>query len=221
MKKEIAFIFDLDGVIVDTAKFHYLAWRKLANDLGFDITEVQNEQLKGISRVKSLEIILKWGDVKLSQDEFMEQMALKNDNYLSYISSMTKKDILPGVSNVIDYLSEKNIPFALGSASKNARIILEKTGLNTQFNAVVDGNDVSKAKPNPEVFLVAASKLGVEPENCVVFEDSVAGIQAANSAEMTSVGIGEKNVLNEADFIFSDFTEIKIDFINQLIANRI
>jgi len=221
MKKEIAFIFDLDGVIVDTAKFHYLAWRKLANDLGFDITEVQNEQLKGISRVKSLEIILEWGDVKLSQDEFMEQMALKNDNYLSYISSMTKKDILPGVSNVIDYLSEKNIPFALGSASKNARIILEKTGLNTQFNAVVDGNDVSKAKPNPEVFLVAASKLGVEPENCVVFEDSVAGIQAANSAEMTSVGIGEKNVLNEADFIFSDFTEIKIDFINQLIANRI
>lgn len=215
------FIFDLDGVIVDTAKFHYLAWRKLANDLGFDITEDQNEQLKGISRVRSLEIILEWGNVKLPQDSFMEQMALKNDNYLSYISSMTKKDILPGVSNVIDYLSEKNIPFALGSASKNARIILEKTGLIRQFNAVVDGNDVSKAKPNPEVFLIAASKLNIEPENCVVFEDSVAGIQAANIAEMTSVGIGEKNVLNEADFIFSDFTQINIDFINQLIANRI
>lgn len=215
------FIFDLDGVIVDTAKFHYLAWRKLANDLGFDITEDQNEQLKGISRVRSLEIILEWGNVKLSQDAFMEQMALKNDNYLSYISSMTKKDILPGVSNVIDYLSEKNIPFALGSASKNARIILEKTGLIRQFNAVVDGNDVSKAKPNPEVFLIAASKLEIEPENCVVFEDSVAGIQAANIAEMTSVGIGEKNVLNEADFIFSDFTQINIDFINQLITNRI
>ena len=96
------FIFDLDGVIVDTAKFHYLAWRKLANNLGFDITENQNEQLKGISRLKSLEIILEWGKVKLSQDEFMEQMALKNDNYLSYISTMTKKDLLPGVSNVID-----------------------------------------------------------------------------------------------------------------------
>lgn len=215
------FIFDLDGVIVDTAKFHYLAWRKLANDLGFDITEDQNEQLKGISRVRSLEIILEWGNVKLPQDSFMEQMALKNDNYLSYISSMTRKDILPGVSNVIDYLSEKNIPFALGSASKNARIILEKTGLIRQFNAVVDGNDVSKAKPNPEVFLIAASILNIEPENCVVFEDSVAGIQAANIAEMTSVGIGEKNVLNEADFIFSDFTQINIDFINQLIANRI
>ncbi len=215
------FIFDLDGVIVDTAKFHYLAWRKLANNLGFDITEDQNEQLKGISRLKSLEIILEWGKVNLSQDEFMEQMALKNDNYLSYISSMTKKDLLPGVSNVIDYLSENNIPFALGSASKNARIILEKTDLIQKFNAVVDGNDVTKAKPNPEVFLIAASKLKIEPENCIVFEDSVAGIQAANKAEMISVGIGEKDILNEADYIFSDFIEIKIDFINQLITNQI
>jgi beta-phosphoglucomutase len=215
------FIFDLDGVIVDTAKFHYLAWRKLANNLGFDISEDQNEQLKGISRVRSLEIILEWGKVNLSQDEFMEQMALKNDNYLSYISSMTKKDLLPGVSNVIDYLSENNIPFALGSASKNARIILEKTGLIQKFDAVVDGNDVTKAKPNPEVFLIAASKLKIEPENCVVFEDSVAGIQAANAAEMTSVGIGDKDILNEASFIFSDFTEIKIDFINQLTTNQI
>jgi len=215
------FIFDLDGVIVDTAKFHYLAWRKLANNLGFDITEDQNEQLKGISRVRSLEIILGWGKVNLSQDEFMEQMALKNDNYLSFISSMTKKDLLPGVSHVIDYLSEKNIPFALGSASKNARIILEKTGLIQKFNAVVDGNDVSIAKPNPEVFLIAASQLNIEPENCIVFEDSVAGIQAANTADMISVGIGDKDILNEANFIFSDFSEIKIDFINQLIANQI
>jgi len=215
------FIFDLDGVIVDTAKFHYLAWRKLANNFGFDITEDQNEQLKGISRVKSLEIILEWGKVNLSQDEFMEQMALKNDNYLSYISTMTKKALLPGVSNVIDYLSENNIPFALGSASKNARIILEKTGLIQKFDAVVDGNDVTKAKPNPEVFLIAASQLKLEPENCIVFEDSVAGIQAANTAEMISVGIGEKDILNEADFIFSDFNEIKIDFINQLIMNQI
>lgn len=215
------FIFDLDGVIVDTAKFHYLAWRKLANNFGFDITEDQNEQLKGISRLRSLEIILKWGKVNLSQDEFMEQMALKNDNYLSYIASMTKKDLLPGVSNLIDYLSENNIPFALGSASKNARIILEKTGLIQKFDAVVDGNDVTIAKPNPEVFLIAASKLKIEPENCIVFEDSVAGIQAANAAEMISVGIGEKNILNEADFVFSDFNEIKIDFINQLITNQI
>ena len=211
-------IFDLDGVIVDTAKFHYLAWRKLANDLGFDITETQNEELKGVSRVKSLEIILDWGGVTLSEDEFMEQMAIKNDNYLAYISGMTKSDILPGVSEVINYLKENNIPIALGSASKNARNILEKVGLYQGFDAIVDGNDVSKAKPNPEVFLIAANQLNVAPENCVVFEDSVAGIQAANLAEMTSIGIGEKSVLNEADHVFTDFTEIKIDFIKKLVT---
>lgn len=211
-------IFDLDGVIVDTAKFHFLAWRKLANDLGFDITETQNEELKGVSRVKSLEIILGWGGVTLTEDEFMEQMAMKNDNYLSYISGMTKSDILPGVSEIIDFLKENEIPIALGSASKNARNILEKVGLYQSFDAIVDGNDVSKAKPNPEVFLIAADQLNVAPENCVVFEDSVAGIQAANLAKMTSIGIGEEAVLNEADHVFTDFTEIEIDFIKILVT---
>lgn len=211
-------IFDLDGVIVDTAKFHFLAWRKLANDLGFDITETQNEELKGVSRVKSLEIILGWGGVTLTEDEFMEQMAMKNDNYLSYISGMTKSDILPGVSEIIDFLKENDIPIALGSASKNARNILEKVGLYQSFDAIVDGNDVSKAKPNPEVFLIAADQLNVAPENCVVFEDSVAGIQAANLAKMTSIGIGEEAVLNEADHVFTDFTEIEIDFIKKLVT---
>ena len=211
-------IFDLDGVIVDTAKFHFLAWRKLANDLGFDITETQNEELKGVSRVKSLEIILGWGGVTLTEDEFMEQMAMKNDNYLSYISGMTKSDILPGVSEIIDFLKENDIPIALGSASKNARNILEKVGLYQSFDAIVDGNDVSKAKPNPEVFLIAANQLNVMPENCVVFEDSVAGIQAANLAKMTSIGIGEEAVLNEADHVFTDFTEIEIDFIKKLVT---
>ena len=212
-------IFDLDGVIVDTAKFHYLAWRKLANDLGFDITETQNEELKGVSRVKSLEIILNWGGVTLTEDEFMEQMAMKNDNYLSYISGMTRNDILPGVTEVIDFLQENKIPMALGSASKNARNILEKVGLYQGFDAIVDGNDVSKAKPNPEVFLIAANQLKLEPENCVVFEDSVAGIQAANTAKMTSIGIGEESVLSEADHVFTNFTEIELDFIKKLISN--
>lgn len=210
-------IFDLDGVIVDTAKFHYLAWRKLANDLGFDISEDQNEQLKGVSRKASLEKILKWGNVKLSEDEFMEQMALKNDNYLTYIATMTGKDTLPGIDTILDYLSEEDVPYALGSASKNARPILEKINLQQRFSAVVDGNDVTKAKPNPEVFLIAAEKLSVEPQNCIVFEDSVAGIQAANIAQMTSVGIGDKTVLQEADYVFNDLTEIKLDFIKKLL----
>jgi len=219
VSKSKGVIFDLDGVIVDTAKFHYLAWRKLANDLGFDITETQNEELKGVSRVKSLEIILNWGGVTLTEDEFMEQMAMKNDNYLSYISGMTRNDILPGVTEVIDFLQENKIPMALGSASKNARNILEKVGLYQGFDAIVDGNDVSKAKPNPEVFLIAANQLKLEPENCVVFEDSVAGIQAANTAKMTSIGIGEESVLSEADHVFTNFTEIELDFIKKLISN--
>lgn len=217
MNKSKGVIFDLDGVIVDTAKLHFLAWRKLANDLGFDITEEQNEQLKGTSRVKSLERILEWGGVTLTEDEFMEKMAIKNDNYLSYVSNMSKKDILPGINKVIDYLAQNNIPIALGSASKNARNILEKTNLHQRFQAIVDGNDVNKAKPNPEVFLIAASKLKVEPENCIVFEDSVAGIRAANIADMISVGIGDEKVLGEADHIFKNFPEIEIDFVKQLL----
>lgn len=218
MSKIKGVIFDLDGVIVDTAKFHFLAWRKLANDIGIDFTEAQNEELKGVSRVRSLEKILEWGNTSLSKDEFMEKMAVKNDNYLSYLTNMTSADILPGVSKVIDFLMEQEVPFALGSASKNARPILKKTELIDKFHAVVDGNDVTKAKPNPEVFIIAAEKIGVAQENCLVFEDSVAGVQAANIAGMISIGIGERDVLHEADYVFSSFEEIEIDFIKNLLT---
>ncbi|PTX42503.1 beta-phosphoglucomutase [Christiangramia gaetbulicola] len=217
MSNHKAFIFDLDGVIVDTAKFHFLAWRKLANDLGFDFTEEQNEQLKGVSRVESLKRILKWGNMELADDEFERQMAMKNENYLSYVDKMDEKEILPGVQKVLDYLTENNVPFALGSASKNARPILKKIDLYDKFDAIVDGTDVSRAKPDPEVFLIAADKLKTDPQNCVVFEDSVAGVQAANIGKMTSIGIGDKEVLNEADHVFPDFTEIKIEFIENLL----
>jgi len=220
MNNHKAFIFDLDGVIVDTAKFHFLAWRKLANDLGFDFTEEQNEQLKGVSRVESLKKILKWGNMELSEEEFNSQMARKNENYLSYVHDMNKNEILPGVSKVLEYLMEHNIPFALGSASKNARTILKKIDLYDKFDAIVDGTDVSKAKPDPEVFLIAAEKLNTEPKNCVVFEDSVAGVRAANTGKMISIGIGDKKVLSEADYIFSDFTEIDIEFIEKLLRKE-
>ncbi|MCM4155619.1 beta-phosphoglucomutase [Gramella sp. AN32] len=217
MNNQKAFIFDLDGVIVDTAKFHFKAWKKLANDLGFDFSEAQNEQLKGVSRAASLNKILAWGDMELSEDEFNKQMALKNENYLSYVDTMDEKDILPGVSKVIDYLIEKDIPFALGSASKNARNILKKVNLFDKFHAIVDGNDVTKAKPDPEVFLIAAEKLKASAGNCVVFEDSLAGIQAANIAKMISIGIGDDSILSEADHNFKDFTEVEISFINNLL----
>jgi len=219
MKTTKGVIFDLDGVIVDTAKFHFLAWRKLANDLGFDFTKAQNEQLKGVSRVESLKKILKWGELELSKTEFKRQMALKNENYLSYVAKMDEDEILPGVQKVIDYLIENNVPFALGSASKNARNILKKINLLEKFDAIVDGNDVSKAKPDPEVFLIAAGKINIKPENSIVFEDSVAGVQAANNANMMSIGIGEKEILGEADYVFNDFTEIDIDFIKKLLSN--
>lgn len=217
MMNRKAFIFDLDGVIVDTAKYHFMAWKKLANDLGFDFTEEQNEQLKGVSRVDSLKKILTWGQMELAEDEFNRQMALKNENYLSYVEEMDKNEILPGVPKILDYLIQNNIPFALGSASKNARNILKKIDLYERFDAIVDGTDVSKAKPDPEVFLMAAEKLNTNPENCIVFEDSVAGVQAANKGNMTSIGIGNVSVLGEADYVFADFTEIDIEFIEKLL----
>ena len=211
------FIFDLDGVIVDTAKYHFLAWQNLAKSIDIDFTHEQNEQLKGVSRVKSLEKILEWGNKTISEELFTSLMGKKNEEYLSFISKMTDEEILPDVPRVLDYLIEKAQPISLGSASKNARPILEKVHLLSKFNAIVDGNDVSKAKPNPEVFLIAAQHLNMKPEDCIVFEDSVAGVQAANTANMISIGIGEKEVLHEADYIFSDFTEIENSFIEELI----
>ena len=211
------FIFDLDGVIVDTAKYHFLAWQKLAKSIGIDFSHEQNEQLKGVSRVKSLEKILTWGNKTISEDKFNALMASKNDDYLSFIAKMNHDEILPDVPKVLNYLKEQNQPISLGSASKNARQILEKVDLLNQFDAIVDGNDVSKAKPDPEVFLIAAKALNIKPEDCIVFEDSVAGVQAANTANMISIGIGEQSVLNEADYVFSDFTEIDTAFIDKLI----
>lgn len=217
MNNNKGIIFDLDGVIVDTAKFHYLAWRKLANDMEFDISMKQNEQLKGVSRVHSLQQILGWGNMSVDEAEFERLMASKNKDYLERIAHMGEEDLLPGVKKVLDYLTENNIPYALGSASKNARPILKGLKIENRFKAIVDGNDVSKAKPDPEVFLVAAKKLNMPADDCVVFEDSVAGIEAANRAGMISVGIGDKEILKEADHNFADFTEIDIDFIKKIV----
>lgn len=212
-----AFIFDLDGVIVDTAKYHYLAWQKIASELGIEFTLEHNELLKGVSRVRSLDIILELGKVEASQEDKDKWLIQKNEDYLSYLVDMDESEILPGVVPVLKFLKEQNQPIALGSASKNARPILEKTGILHYFNAIVDGNDVSNAKPDPEVFLIAAKLLGTKPENSIVFEDSVAGIQAANIGKMVSVGIGEESVLHEAQYIFKDFTHIDLSFLEALI----
>jgi len=215
--KEKAFIFDLDGVIVDTAKYHFLAWKNLANELGFDFTEAQNELLKGVSRVKSLEIILNIGNVTLSEEKTQAFLVKKNEEYLTFINKMTADEILPGVLKVLAFLKDNNIPFALGSASKNARFILEQVGIIDLFDAIVDGNDVSKAKPDPEVFLIGAEKLNVAPENCIVFEDAIAGVEAANNAGMISIGIGSEDVLTEANSVFESMDQMSDAFLNNLI----
>jgi beta-phosphoglucomutase len=215
-----AFIFDLDGVIVDTAKYHYLAWLKIANQLGIEFTHEHNELLKGVSRVRSLDIILELGAVQASQDDKNKWLVQKNEDYLSYLVDMDESEILPGVMPVLQYLKEKKQLIALGSASKNARPILEKTGTLSYFDVIVDGNDVSNAKPDPEVFLLAAKLLNTKPEDSIVFEDSVAGVQAANIGRMLSVGIGEKATLHEAKYIFKDFTQIDENFIDSLIETK-
>ena len=219
MTNKKAFIFDLDGVIVDTARYHYLAWQQLAQKLGINFTPEHNEDLKGVSRVRSLDIILELGGIQASQEEKNKWLFEKNELYLSYLVHMDQSEILPGVVTTLKFLKENGQYIALGSASKNARPILEKTDIIHYFDAIVDGNDVTNAKPDPEVFLRACQLLFVSPEDSIVFEDSVAGIQAANSARMKSVGIGDKNILHEAEFIFPDFTTINEQFIRSLMSH--
>lgn len=215
--KTKAFIFDLDGVIVDTAKYHFLAWQKIATGLGIEFTHEHNEQLKGVSRVRSLDIILGLGNVTATQEDKDKWLHLKNEDYLSYINNMKEDEILEGVIPVLQFLKNKDQFIALGSASKNARPILEKVGIIHFFDAIVDGNDVTNAKPDPEVFLRAAQLLGVAAKDSIVFEDSVAGIQAANIAGMVSVGIGDEAILHEAQYNFTSFTRITNDFLNTLV----
>lgn len=215
MEKQ-GYIFDLDGVIVDTAKFHFLAWGKIARLFGFDLTEQLNEKLKGVSRVDSLNKILDWAGASISNEEFERFAYEKNEDYLKFVAKMNEEDILPGVSSFINKINIEKAPISLGSASKNAPGILKKVGLYDKFDAIVDGNSVTKAKPDPEVFLIAAKKLNMKPANCIVFEDSEAGIEAANRAGMISIGLGDKEVLGHADYVFSSFTEIDLEFIKKL-----
>jgi len=215
---KVGFIFDLDGVIVDTAKYHYLAWKKLANELGFEFTQEQNELFKGVSRKRCLEILLDIGKVTATQKQFDTWMIAKNEDYLTYIEKMDASEILPDVPKVLNYLKAKHIPIALGSASKNAKPILEKVNLLAYFDVIVDGTHVTKAKPDPEVFLIAAKLLGVAANKCVVFEDALAGIQAANAADMLSIGIGDATILSEAAYNFKDFTTIETSFLDTLIS---
>jgi len=211
-----ACIFDLDGVIVDTAVYHYKAWKRLANNLGFDFTEEDNEKLKGVSRVRSLELILEWGGVKKTEQEKEELAARKNDWYVEMINHMTPAEILPGAKAFLKACKAAGIKTALGSASKNSMTILDKIHLTYLFDAVIDGNKVSKPKPDPEVFLKGAGALHLSPEDCVVFEDAIAGVEAAIAGGMKVVGIGSPQVLIGANLVVSGLNEMSLDKLNEL-----
>jgi beta-phosphoglucomutase len=210
-------LFDLDGVIVDTAVYHFQAWRRLANELGFDFTEHQNEQLKGISRMESLELILKWGNKTLPETEKLEWAARKNDWYLELITHMTPKEILSGVSDFLNELKEDKIKIALGSASKNSKMILNKIDLFHYFDAIIDGNNITKGKPDPQVFLMGAEATGSLPAECAVFEDAQAGIQAAKSGGMFAVGIGDSKILSEADLVVKSMEDINLKMLSSYL----
>ncbi len=177
-----ACIFDLDGVIVDTAKYHYLAWKRLANELGFDFTEKDNEKLKGVSRMESLEILLNLGNIKVDEETKLKLAEKKNNWYRELISKMDESEILPRVKEFINELKNSNIKVAIGSSSKNTMTILNSIKMTDFFDAIIDGNKITKAKPDPEVFLLGAEALGVNPNECVVFEDAESGIKAAKNA---------------------------------------
>jgi beta-phosphoglucomutase len=211
-----ACIFDLDGVIVDTAKYHFLAWKRLAEQLKIRFTEEDNERLKGVSRMASLEIILELGKMKLDESARQEYARLKNEWYVEYISKMTPDEILPGSLEFIEELRKAGIKVGLGSASRNTPMILERVGMTKLFDAVADGNVVHKAKPDPEVFITAARMLYTDPKNCIVFEDAVAGVEAALSAGMKCVGIGSRNVLGRAHFVIPGLAAMNIGKLREI-----
>lgn len=211
-----ACLFDLDGVIVDTAVYHYKAWKRLANQLGFDFTQEQNELLKGVSRVRSLEIILEIGGVIKTDAEKEELATRKNNWYVDMINQMRPDEILPGAREFVQTCRDAGIKTALGSASKNSMTILEKINMVDLFDTIIDGNKVSKAKPDPEVFLKGAEALGVDPSTCVVFEDAIAGVEAAINGGMKVVGIGSLNVLKGADLVVNGLSEMSLERLRNL-----
>ena len=204
-------LFDLDGVIVDTAKYHYLAWRNLARQLGFEFTEQDNQRLKGVSRMRSLEILLEVGNLALDEAQKTALAKQKNEEYVSYIKQLDRSELLPGAEVCLQQLRDKGIKIALGSASKNAPLILKNLEIEHLFDAVIDGNRVAKAKPDPEVFLLGAQELGVPATACIVFEDAEAGLQAARIAGMLAVGIGQTQDLPSADIVFPGLYAVQLD----------
>lgn len=211
-----AFLFDLDGVLVDTAHYHYLAWKQVCDSLCIEFNKHDNEKLKGIDRRNSLRILLKLGDMELSSEEFEGWLKKKNEIYMVMIEELGPKDLFKGVLPLFKALKEKNIKIGLGSASKNAKLILNKLEISDYFDAIVDGNMVTQGKPDPQVFLLNADMLGVDVNNCTVLEDSEAGVDAAITANMKVIGIGNDPSIQHADLVYKDIENIELDKVLEL-----
>jgi beta-phosphoglucomutase len=214
-----AVIFDMDGVLTETSRQHYLAWKQLANELGFEITEDINEQIKGISRLESLDIVLKAGGMadKFSESEKYDLASKKNLIYQSLIKEFTKENLSEGALELLISLKNNNIKIALASVSKNAQFLLQAMDIRDYFNAIADPSEVKQGKPAPDIFLMAAKKLGVKPENCVGIEDAFAGVESIKSAGMHPIGIGRKVVLFNCDRVFKSLTEVNVDILREAI----
>jgi len=209
-----AAIFDLDGVIIDTAHYHYIAWKRLASEFNINLTIEHNELLKGVSRIRSLEIILEIGNVQLSEEEKERYANKKNAWFVDYIESIRPEEIFPGVPELIQALRGKGIKIALASSSKNAPRVIELLKIEGLFDTLVDGTMITHSKPHPEIFLLAASRLGVPPAECLVFEDAEAGVEAALAAGMKCVGVGSPAQLGKATQVIAKTGDFKVNELN-------
>lgn len=208
-----AIIFDLDGVLTDTAKFHFHAWKRLADEMGAEFNWEINHQLRGVSRRQSIEIIFKGRD--LTDEEIQAGMARKNSYYQALIMGMSPADVLPGALELLQELRQEDVKIGLGSASKNAQTVLDAIGLIPFLDVIGDGYSVARGKPEPDLFLFVAHELGVKPENCAVFEDAEAGIEAANRAGMVAVGIGDPDRLPGADIVYPNLEGLSFEIIQK------
>ncbi|WDE05204.1 beta-phosphoglucomutase [Thalassomonas viridans] len=205
-----AFIFDLDGVLTDTAEFHFIAWQATAHQLGLEFTREDNEGLKGVDRVGSLQLILDKGQLSVSEEKFEQLLVEKNQHYLELINDINPDNLFPGVLDCFAALKEQGIKIGLASASKNAAFVVDKLGIADLFDFIGDAASVANSKPAPDIFLSVAQGLGLSPEDCIGVEDAVAGVTAIKSAGMYAVGIGEKSVLTQADIVFPTTGEMDV-----------
>ena len=214
-KPNRAFIFDLDGVITQTSEYHFMAWKTVCKKIGYDLTREKNEELKGVNRNKCLKMIMEWAKISLSEKEIKNLLEEKNNIYKDYIKDLNENDVCEGVLNFINDAIKNNIKIALYSASCNAKRILCQLTIIDLFTVIIDGNNVSNAKPDPEGFKIAADLTKTNTKDCVVFEDSISGIEGANKLNMYTVGIGSSDVLKNANVVHNGFKNLNIkDIIN-------